>query len=494
MNHALGISSYLIAAPMLALLAASLVPVMLKVFSGNREPHPFVTTAYGFIAVASALGLAITFLGGSKFGFHKALVSDGLALWASIIVLVSGAFSIFMMHDHVETQSKLFSEKVFLLLGSLIGMLIVVLSNDLIVTFLGIETMSLCLYVLIAMSRETVLSKEAAFKYFVLGSFASAIFLYGIALIYGTAGTTQFPGLMEQVGPLLESRNHLFLIGIIFVVLGFAFKVSVFPFHFWTPDVYQGAPTPVTAFMATAVKAATFVAILRLFQSTGYQHSVPLKEVISWLAALTMLVGNAAAIMQPNFKRMLAYSSVAHSGYLMVGVVAAGFGDSQGVASAAGIVVLFYLLAYSIMTLGSFAFVALLEKSVGQALQVDDVRGLGRTHPVLAGCMAIVLFSLAGVPPLLGFFGKFGLFSLAIEQNFYWLAIWGVLNSVVSVYYYLRPIVLMYMQGDDAPHVEMNKQIMTRFTLFGSAILIIVMGLFSSPILSALKSAILGRS
>jgi NADH-quinone oxidoreductase subunit N len=198
--------------------------------------------------------------------------------------------------------------------------------------------------------------------------------------------------------------------------------------------------------------------------------------------------------MQANFKRMLAYSSVAHSGYLMVGVVAAGFGDSQGVASAAGIVVLFYLLAYSIMTLGSFAFVALLEKSVGQALQVDDVRGLGRSHPVLAGCMAIVLFSLAGVPPLLGFFGKFGLFSLAIEQNFYWLAVWGVLNSVISVYYYLRPIVLMYMQGEDAPLVEMNKQIMTRFTLFGSAVLIIIMGMFSSPILAALKAAILGRS
>jgi NADH-quinone oxidoreductase subunit N len=371
-------------------------------------------------------------------------------------------------------------------------MVILIMSNDLIVTFIGIETMSLCLYILIAMSKEQTLAKEAAFKYLILGSFASAVFLYGTALLWGTTGTTYFsgvggsvPGLIEVTNKLI-STNRIFVVGMAMVILGFAFKVSLFPFHAWTPDVYQGAPTPITAFMATGVKAATFVAFLRLFHADGFDQSGGLMAALTWIAVLTMFVGNAAAILQDNLKRVLAYSSVAHSGYAMVGLIAAAFGKNF---DSAGSGVLFYLFSYAIMTLGSFAVVALYEKNENTALQVSDLRGLGKRHPVLALSLTLLLLSLAGLPPTVGFFGKFYVFSAAIEQDMYWPAFWGVVNSVISVYYYLRPVVMMYMAGDEgAEIVEASK--MTQVTVVVSAVAIVALGFFASPIIQAVRGAL----
>jgi NADH-quinone oxidoreductase subunit N len=270
------------------------------------------------------------------------------------------------------------------------------------------------------------------------------------------------------------------------VILGFAFKVSIFPLHAWTPDVYQGAPTPVTAFMATGVKVATFVAFLRFFNSQGFAVSVHLETVLIWLAVLTMFIGNVGALMQDNFKRVLAYSSVAHSGYAMIGLIAAGFGNNFD-AGATGL--LFYLFSYALMTLGSFALVAVFEKHENSQLTVNGLKGLAGRYPILALSLSVLMLSLAGIPPTLGFFGKFYIFSAAMEQGMYWLVFWGVINSVISVYYYLRPVVMMYMSEEQGDEV-MATHLLTRMTVVFAAILIVLMGLFSSPVLRAVQKSV----
>lgn len=494
----ISLKDLLVISPMIALLFFSLIPVLVKVFSGNREPKPFVTVVYALLGVIVAIGLTASLSDMREIAFTGSLVFDGMSIWGSFLVLIAGGFGLMMAYDHVETDARQFSEQCFLMLGSMIGMLVVVLANDLIVTFLGIEMMSLCLYILVAMSREHTLSKEAAFKYFVLGSFASAVFLYGIALLYGTVGSTQLPVIASKVSELLANHNQLFYIGLAMVLVGFCFKVALFPFHAWAPDVYQGAPTPITAFMATAVKSATFIALLRLFQHadaggrSAFLMEPKFLAALSWVAVLSMLLGNVAAVMQNNFKRILAYSSISHSGYLLVGVITAGFAERIESSLAATTVVLFYLFSYTIMSLGAFSIVALLEKQVGHSLTIDDLKGLGSRNPVLAGALAVIMFSLAGVPPTIGFFAKFSLFGAAIEQNLYWLAFWGVLNSVIAVYYYLRPVVAMYMYEVDEK-IEVRSSPLTRMTLVVMAIATLVFGVASSPIFQFVREIVLNR-
>ncbi|HVK60858.1 MAG TPA: NADH-quinone oxidoreductase subunit N [Bdellovibrionales bacterium] len=477
-------------APMASLFALSMIPLLLKVFMGNREPNPFTVLVYNFIGLMVGAGLTAALFGVTystkATAFSNALVVDGISVWMSYLVYFATAVALMLSYDHVATRGKQFTEFCFLTISAAIGMLILIMANDLIVTFIGIETMSLSLYILVAMSKEQVLSKEASFKYFVLGSFASAIFLYGISLMYGTSGTTYFPQLAEALPKLIET-NRVFVAGLGLLILGFAFKVSIFPLHAWTPDVYQGAATPVTALMSTAVKAATFVAFLRLFAVEGLSVSTPLYYLLMWLAVLTMTVGNVAAIMQNNFKRVLAYSSVAHSGYALIGLIAAGFGSNyEGAATS----LLFYMFSYSIMTLGSFAVVALFEKHANTSLEVNDLRGAARKYPVLGLSLTILMLSLAGIPPTLGFFGKLFIFSAAIEQDMYWLVFWGVINSAISVYYYLRPIVVMYMSEEEGSEV-MASHLFTRGAIVVSAIAIVILGILSSPILRIVQKSVL---
>lgn len=487
MTPQLTLQDMVIIAPMAALFLISLIPLMIKVFRGNRETNPFATLIYNFIGLITAAGLTAALAGARKTAFHEAVVMDGISIWVSYLVFFITAVALMLAYDNVATRGRQFTEFCFLTISSAVGMLILIMSNDLMVTFIGIETMSLCLYILVAMSKEATLSKEAAFKYFILGSFASAIFLYGVSLVYGTAGSTYFPQISEATKTMLTTKP-VFMIGMALLILGFAFKVSIFPLHAWTPDVYQGAATPVTAFMSTAVKAATFVAFLRLMNSPGFAESQALFSVMTWLAALTMVVGNVAAIMQNNFKRMLAYSSVAHSGYTMIGLIAAGFGTQYQEAASS---LLFYLFTYSIMTVGSFAVIALFEKTENTSLSVSDLKGLASKHPVLALSLSVMMLSLAGIPPTLGFFGKFYVFSAAIEQDMYWLAFWGVLSSAISVYYYLRPVVVMYM-SDEQPSEVMVTHNMTKITVVCSAILIVVLGLLASPVLRAVQASVKG--
>ena len=481
----------ILVSPALALFLVSLIPLSLKAFRGNREPRSMTIVLYSFIGLVAAAGLAISNYGVNQTAFEKALVFDGLSSWATILIVVSTAFGILFAKENVATSTRQFGELVFLMLNAAVGMMLVAWSNDLIILFSGIEVMSLCLYLAIALSMEERLSKEAAFKYFVLGSFASAIFLYGVAFIFGTTGGTYLLEISE-IGAELISTNRLFLFGIVMLIVGLGFKVSIFPFHAWTPDVYQGSSTPVTGFMAAGVKVAVFVAFLRVMstQILSGDRADDLVEALQWLAVFTMLAGNIAAILQENIKRMLAYSSIAHSGYVLMGVLAAGVGEMGHLGASS---VLFYVLGYAVMTLGSFGIVSLFEKDEKSEIKVGDLKGLGSRHPWLSLCLAIFLLSLAGIPPTVGFFGKFFIFSAAVKQGFFWLAIWGVISSAISVYYYLRPIVYMYMTeaGTEPLNAPIGRQF-SRMAVLVCAVAVLVTGLFSNPFYDLIRKSIVG--
>lgn len=488
-------SDIIIVSPLICLFIASIIPITVKAFRDGEEMNPFTALMYCVFGLVAAAGLTLSAVKGyweiSNLNFveafSKAIIVDGITVWASYIIFIVVGFCLFLVYDSKATRDQQFSEHLFLILNSTIGMALVVMSNNLIVTFIAIELMSLSLYLLIALNKEKLLSKEASFKYFVLGGVGSAILLYGIAFIYGGAGSTS----LHEVGALsarLYETNSLFRFGVILTAIGFAFKVSLVPFHAWTPDVYQGSATPITSIMATAVKVASFVAFLRFFLYADFFDLNTDRFVwfMQWLAALTMIVGNVAAIMQDNFKRMLAYSSVAHSGYVFMAVIVAAFGTE----SDAGITsMMFYLISYSIMTVGTLALVVLFEKSADTILLTSDLKGFGRKSPVLALSLSVLLFSLAGLPPSIGFFGKFYVFSATIEQGFYWLTFVGVLSSIISVYYYLRPVVVMYMlegEGFDVrSEVWFSKSIVVL-----SAVGVCLLGLFSSRIFMFVQSSI----
>ncbi|PWU14231.1 MAG: NADH-quinone oxidoreductase subunit N [Bdellovibrio sp.] len=499
MNIAVGLSDLLHISPLIALFLASLIPITVKVLNGNVEQNSYATLWQGMGGLLSAAMLFLTlFVVLSDFpgatAFNGAIIMDGKTMCIGFLALIIGAASLLLMHDNPSTSGEQFSELVFLTLNSVLGMLILIAANDLVVLFIGLEVMSLSLYLMIAMSHEQRYSKEAALKYFILGSLASALLLFGISFLFGTVGTTSLPAIVEQAGNLVHS-NQLFTFGIAMAMLGFCFKVSIVPFHAWTPDVYQGAPTPHTALMSTAVKAVSFVAFLRLIETDVLAWSQNLLDVMQWLAVTTMIVGNVAAIVQNNMKRMLAYSSVAHSGYLLAGLIATGVNDPKLVVEGTydprifgASCVMFYLVGYSVMTFGAFALVSILEKNESSSIQVDDLAGYGRKHPALAFCLTVCLLSLAGIPPTVGFFGKFYIFTSAMAEGLIWLALWGVINSVISVYYYLRPIVAMYMKegGQDLQDHHLG----SRMAVVTCAFLILVLGVFSGPLFEVIERAI----
>ncbi|UXR65768.1 NADH-quinone oxidoreductase subunit N [Bdellovibrio bacteriovorus] len=486
MNINIGLSDILLISPMIALFLASLLPITTKVLRGNREQHSLITLSQALIGIVVAVVLLVVFGGADKTAFNNGLIFDGVTQWMGIISLAAAGAAMVMMYENPATKGKQFSELIFLAMSSAIGMLILVSAVDLLMVFIGLEMMSLALYLMIAMSHEEKLSKEAALKYFVLGSFASALFLYGVAFIFGSTGGTNILSFMDNAAELVQT-SRLFLFGVTFVILGFCFKVSIAPFHAWTPDVYQGAPTPHSAFMATAVKTVSFAAFLRIIATKSLTGSDHLFDILQWLAVITMIVGNTAAILQNNFKRMIAYSSVAHSGYLLVGIITAGVSDN-GAFGASGVI--FYLLAYGLMTLGAFAVASMIEKSENHIVNVDDLAGFAKQRPMLALCLTVFLLSLAGIPPTLGFFGKFYLFNAAIGEGLLWLAVWGVLNSVIGVYYYLRPIVVMYMKDGEA-EIAGHSLNATTVTAVVMAVAIILMGFVSGPIFSAVEKSLL---
>ena len=486
MNIAVGQSDLLLISSMLVLFLVSLVPITIKVLRGNREQNPLATLTQGLIGIVAAVFLLIVFSRHGRTAFNQGLLFDGITMWMGSIAIVGCGAAMVMMYENPATKGRQFSELIFLTMSSALGMMILVSAVDLLLIFIGLEMMSLSLYLMIAMSHEEKLSKEAAFKYFILGSFASAIFLFGVSFIFGSTGTTNILTFMDKTPTLIQS-NLIFLLGISLVIIGFCFKVSIVPFHAWTPDVYQGAPTPLTAFMATAVKTVSFAAFLRIIATRGLTGSMNLFDILQWLAVLTMIAGNLAAIIQNNLKRMLAYSSISNSGYILVGVITAGVSDNAALGASG---VIFYMMSYSLMTIGALAIAGMMERTDSHIVNIEDLSGFAKNHSGLAICFTIFMLSLAGIPPTFGFFGKFYLFNAAVGEGLLWLAIWGVINSVISAYYYLWPIVTMYMKEGDAQIAPFSLNA-TTVAVFVMAFFVITLGFVSGPIFTAVENSLL---
>ena len=404
------------------------------------------TALLAAVGLAAALGLTFAQAGREVYAFSGMVVLDGFSTFLSALFLASGLGAIAIAYGYLKRMGLERGEYYILILFSLSGMLLMAQAVDLIVVFLALELLSIPLYVLAAFARPHAESEEAGIKYFLLGAFATGFVVYGIALVFGATGATALGGIAVAVATGTFTK-YLLLIGAALILVGFSFKVAAVPFHMWTPDVYQGAPTSVTGFMAVGAKAAGFAALLRIFVTSLPSLDADLVPVLWGLAALTMVVGNVVAISQTNIKRLLAYSSIAHAGYILMAFVS--FGNPK-VAPDAVASALFYLVTYAITSFGAWAVVIALEKPEGKGLEISDFAGLGRKRPLLGAAMTVFMLSLTGMPPTLGLIGKFYLFRTAIEGGYIGLAIIGVLTSLVSAYYYLRVVVTMYMREGDA--------------------------------------------
>jgi NADH-quinone oxidoreductase subunit N len=408
------------------------------------------TALLAAVGLAVALGVTLAQAGQETSAFGGMVVLDGFSSFLTSLFLASGIGAIAIAYGYLKRMGLERGEYYTLILFSLSGMLLMAQASDLIVVFLSLELLSIPLYVLAAFARPRTDSEEAGIKYFLLGAFATGFVVYGIALVFGATGNTSIAGIVSVINLSASFGGTysplLMTVGAALILVGFGFKVAAVPFHMWTPDVYQGAPTSVTGFMAVGAKAAGFAALLRIFVTALPSLDLDLVPVLWGLAALTMVVGNVVAISQTNIKRLLAYSSIAHAGYILMAFVS--FGNPK-VAPVAVASALFYLVTYAITSFGAWAVVIALEKLDGKGLEISDYAGLGRKRPVLAAAMTVFMLSLTGMPPTLGLVGKFYLFRTAIEGGFIGLAVIGVLTSLISAYYYLRVVVTMYMQDGD---------------------------------------------
>ena len=399
-------------------------------------------------AIISLVGVLIALMANAplrmlnKQAFSGLISLDAYTWFFNLLILIATGLTVLTSVRYFTDDGLNLYEYFVLLLFSAAGMMFMVSGNHILTIFVGLETLSISIYILSGILPVNLKSKEAALKYIVLGAFSSGIFLYGAALLYGAAGSLSLPALAKyfQAGQI----SRMALAGMGLLLVGFAFKVAAVPFHMWTPDVYEGAPTPFTGFMSVGVKAAAFAAFVRVFFEALTAVQVDWTHILWALAVLTMILGNVAALVQENIKRMLAYSSIAHAGYLLIGMVAGKEAGTSGM--------LYYLLAYTFTNIGAFGVVALVGRKGEANVMIDDYRGLAKVHPLLALVMSIFLFSLAGIPPTAGFMGKFTIFSAAINSGYIWLVIVGVLTSAASVFYYFRVIMKMYMEspGDGA--------------------------------------------
>ena len=435
----------------------------------------------GGAAVASALLWTA-----HESAFADSIALDRYALFFNFVICLTGMLTLLMSMDYLHTINLVVGEYYVQVLLAVVGMMLLAAATDLIVLFLGLELMSISVYVLAGIWRPELRSSEAALKYFLLGAFASGFLLYGIAMAYGAFGTTTLAPIAMQLDTLTAEQRPLALAAVGLLLVGFGFKVAAVPFHAWAPDVYEGAPTSVTALMAVGVKAAAFAAFTRVFLHTLGTMAVDWSGTLWILAVLTMTVGNIAALVQRNIKRMLAYSSIAHAGYLLVGMV--GGGEDGGAA------VLFTLLVYALMTTGAFAVVIAIGRRGEPNEDIADYAGLGFRYPFLGGCMVVFMLSLAGIPSLAGFTGKFFLFSAAVQKGYVWLVIIGALNSTVSIYYYAGVLVQMYMgEGTrDVQGVAHRPYLLA--TLLITSVGTVALGLFPSWALALARSAMASLS
>lgn len=433
------------------------------------------------VVIAAAVMLSLSGSTGSTFG--GMVVSDGYALFFKATFLVSLILSIMISVRYLDIVRSHFGEYYSLMLFSTLGMMIMASSNDMIVLYLGLELMALSTYVLAGFIRYQKRANEAALKYFLLGAFASAILLYGISLVYGYTGTTDLEGIATSLSNHSGTPNAMLLLGLGMIVAAFCFKIAAVPFHMWAPDVYEGAPTSVTAFMSVGPKAAGFAVMGRVLLIAFVSLHIQWSQILIPVAIATMAVGNVLALTQTNIKRMLAYSSIAHAGYALVGIIAA---TPEGLSS-----VMFYLMVYAFMNIGAFAIVILLGRDGVKGENIKDFQGLAKTHPFSAALMLIFMFSLTGIPPTAGFMGKFYVFMSAVNAGYTWLVLVAVVFSSISAFFYLRIVMLMYM-NEPTETVELAPSSGLSVAIGLSVAAVLLIGVMPGRLFDFVKAAIAG--
>jgi NADH-quinone oxidoreductase subunit N len=469
--------------PEIAVLVTALLVMGVDLFLRSEQRSLLAWLALAGVLVAGGLCYIIWDTASPAQGM---LAADGYALFLSLAILAAAALAILFSVEYAERIGLAQGEYYTLLLLATAGMMFLAAAINLVTIFLALEMLSIALYVLVGLNRAEPRSAEAALKYFVLGAFASGFLLYGMALVYGQAGTASLDGIREYVGSLGGHPPALLLAGLGLMLVGFGFKVALVPFQMWTPDVYHGAPTSVTAFMSAAAKIAGFAAMGRVVMYAGGELGGIWQPLLAILAALTMTVGNLAALRQQNLKRMLAYSSIAQAGYVLAGLAA---GTEAGTASA-----LFYLLTYALTSVAAFAVVIAVGRLAGGRdgdESLGDFSGLAARKPGLAAAMAVCMLSLAGLPPLAGFVGKVYVFGAAVQGGLLWLAVVGVINSVVSAYYYLRVVAAMYLRAPDrAGRAEVPVCPALAVGVVLACAAVVLLGLWPGPVLDLARTAV----
>ena len=444
MSNFLTTADFLTILPETIVFVMGMVVIVFDLF--GRGGHTRNLAYLTLLSLAVAAYATFALYGQGLTGFRGTVVADDYALVFGFIFLVVAGMVVLISIRYLEAQRLPFGEYYALLLFATGGAMLMAAGRDLLLIFIGLEILSICSYVLCGLIQADLRSNESALKYFLLGAFATGFLLYGIVMLYGATGSTQLGDIGSALGQREVYSNPYIWFGLGFLLVGFGFKTALVPFHMWTPDVYEGAPTAITAFLSTGPKAAGFAALMRiLLEALGATQAqwVPVLWVV---AALTMTVGNVLALQQDNIKRMLAYSSIAHAGYMLVALVV---GGRDGLSA-----VVFYSMAYALMNIGAFAILILASEPGHERVTFADYAGYGYVEPVLGLCMFVFMLSLAGIPLTAGFAGKFQIFKSAVEQGYLWLTVIGVLNSVVSIYYYLRMVVVMYMQRPTAGSLQ----------------------------------------
>ena len=466
------VQDLLFTAPFTFLSVMAIIAMVLDALIVNSSRITFIFSAITLL-ISGILGISTFGLHG--IGFNGMVTGGGFAAYFDILFSIGGLLTILTSRQYLQRENIEHDEFYSLVLFAVAGMMLIAHSNHLLILFIGIEVMSVSFYILSGYMRNNAKSVESSLKYFLLGAFATGFLVYGIALIYGSTGSMDYNQIALNINNNALNFPALLPVGVALIVIGLSFKAAAFPFHQWAPDVYQGAPTIVTAFMSTAGKAAAFAAFIPIVTVLMPSAPVKLQMIFAVMSAATMLIGNISALAQTNIKRMLAFSSVAHAGYIMMGLVS---GSQYGYGG-----IVFYLTAYMFMQIGSFIIVAILERNGEKYLELSDYAGLSKRHPVLAAFMAIFMLSLAGIPPFAGFFGKYFLFTAAIDAGFLWLTLVGVLSSIISVYFYIGLIVKMYFTEPEGQR-EDNEVGMSALSLIITIAGVIVLGILPSGILS----------
>ena len=458
-------SDWILLLPEIILASGIVLSVLFEIFTKRgKELLPWFSILLFFVvALLSIININdnfVLFSGMMEVGGKSALFNFIFNIGASLVVLNS--------IDYLKKYGANFSEYYILVQSSVLGMMVMASARDILMVFMGLELMSICFYILAGINRKKNSSNEASMKYFLLGAFATGFIVYGIALIYGSTGSTSLQNISQNF--LSYSSNVLFILGSVLLLIGFSFKIAAVPFHMWVPDVYQGSATTVTGLMSTTGKTAAFSVLIILLTAI---YSLELKNIFapyfSAIAVLSMFVGSIVALSQNNIKRMLAYSSIAHAGYMIVGLAA---GNILGISG-----IIFYLTAYTFMNLGAFGIISMIERENDLGTDINDYVGLGNRSPILAALMSLFMFGLAGIPPMAGFFGKYYVFVGAIKADLTWLAILGVLSSVISVYFYLRIVVLIYFK-ESPDKSKIDYSIAGLVSVVISAFLVLLFGFF----------------